>query len=177
MANISGKKALMIIAPKNFRDEELFHTKEEIEKAGGAVTIASTTVGQATGMFGATANPNITIDSANVDEYDVIIFVGGGGSEIYFENPRALQIARDAYSKNKLVTAICIAPSILANAKLLQGRSATVWAGDKKYVGILERNGAKFTGKSVQVDGRIITANGPEAARKFGATIVKNLSK
>ncbi len=28
-------KALMIIASKNFRDEKLFHTKEELENAFG----------------------------------------------------------------------------------------------------------------------------------------------
>jgi protease I len=177
MVNITGKKALMIIAPKNFRDEELFHTKEEIEKAGGAVTVASTTTSQATGMFGATANPQTTIDNVNVDEFDAVVFVGGGGAEIYFNNTTAINIARDAYAKGKLVTAICIAPSILANAKLLEGRRATVWSGDKKYVKILKQNGAKFTGKPVQEDGRVITANGPEAARDFGNAIVRYLNK
>jgi protease I len=126
-------------------------------------------------MFGATADPHTTIDKVNIDDFDAVIFVGGSGSEIYFENPRALQIAKEAYSKNKVVTAICIAPSILANARLLEGRQATVWAGDKKYVNILQSNGASYTGEPVVEDGRIITANGPEAARQFGATIVKKL--
>jgi protease I len=177
MTDITGKKVLMIIAPKNFRDEELFHTKEEIEKAGGEVTLASTTMDRATGMFGATANPEITIDSADVNNFDAAIFVGGMGSEIYFEHPRAHEIAQDAFSKNKLVSAICIAPSILANANLLEGRSATVWSGDEKYVNILTRNGAVFKGADVVEDGRIVTASGPEAARKFGTTIVRMLSK
>jgi protease I len=35
--------------------------------------------------------------------------------------------------------------------------------------------GADYTGESVTQDGRIITANGPEAAREFGKTIVNNL--
>lgn len=177
MTDISGKSVLMIIAPDSFRDEELFHTKDEIEKAGGKVTIASITTDTAKGMFGATAKPNITIYNANVDNHDAIIFVGGSGSEIYFNNETAHRIAKEAYSKNKIVTAICIAPSILANAKLLAGKSATVWAGDKKYVNILITCGANYTGRAVQEDGRIITANGPEAARNFGAAIVKMLGK
>lgn len=177
LAAIPGKKILMIIAPKGFRDEELFQTKEEIEKEGGAITIASTTLKEAVGMFGARATPHITIDDVNVKDYDAIIFVGGMGSEIYFNDPKAHRLAQDAYSMNKVVTAICIAPSILANAKLLEGRSATVWSGDKKYVDILNHNGASFTGRPVQEDGMIITANGPEAAREFGTAIVKMLSR
>lgn len=35
-------KILMIIPPERFRDEELFVTKEELEKGGHSVVIAST---------------------------------------------------------------------------------------------------------------------------------------
>jgi protease I len=174
MVNIKGKNALMIIAHRNFRDEELINTKKVIEGAGGNVTIASTELTTATGMFGATATPNITIDKVNVDDYDAIIFVGGMGAETYFNHPKALTIAREAYSKNKIVSAICIAPSILANADLLRGKKATVWGGDK-YINILRSKGAQYTGESVTQDGRIITADGPSSAKKFGKVIVKNL--
>jgi protease I len=166
----------MIIAPQNFRDEELIHTREEFERAGGNVTVASISTDTAKGMFGAIAKPDITLDQVSVDEYDAIVFVGGSGAEVYFENPLAQNIARQGYSKNKLVTAICIAPSILANADLLQGKRATVWAGDK-YINILRSKGANYTGESVTKDNRIITANGPEAAREFGKTIINNLQK
>ena len=174
MADISGKQIVMIIAPQNFWDEELIHTREELERAGGNVTVASMSTDTANGMFGATAKPDITLDQVNVDNYDAIVFVGGSGSEIYFDNPTAQNIAKEAHSKNKLLTAICIAPSILANANLLQGKRATVWAGDK-YINILRSKGANYTGESVTQDGRIITANGPEAARQFGRAIVENI--
>jgi protease I len=175
MPDISGKQILMIIAPENFRDEELIHTKEELENAGGTVTVASTTIAEARGMFGATATPDITLDQVNVDNFDAIVFVGGSGSEVYFEHQGAHQIARDAYGKNKLVAAICIAPSILGNAQLLQGKRATVWAGSDKYPNILRAKGAQFTNEPVTQDGKIITANGPEAARAFGKSIVRFL--
>ncbi|MCK5562048.1 MAG: DJ-1/PfpI family protein [Thermoplasmata archaeon] len=174
MADITGKRVIMIIAPQNFRDEELINTREEIERAGGAVTVASTSTDIATGMFGASAKPDIILDKVQIDKYDAVIFIGGSGSEIYFDHTTAQQIAREAYSKNKLLTAICIAPSILAKANLLKGKRATVWAGDK-YINILRSMGADYTGESVTQDGRIITANGPEAAREFGKTIVNNL--
>jgi protease I len=164
----------MIIAPQNFRDEELIHTREELERAGGSVTVASTTTNSVKGMFGAIAHPDTTIDHIDVNNYDAIVFVGGSGAEVYFDNPTAQNIAKNAHSKNKLVTAICIAPSILAKANLLNGKRATVWAGDK-YINILRTNGANYTGESVTTDNRIITANGPEAAREFGKMIVNSL--
>jgi protease I len=153
MANITGKRIVMIIAPQNFRDEELIQTREELERAGGLVTVASQSTETAQGMFGAVAQPDITIDQVKIEDFDAFVFVGGSGSEVYFNNSTAQRIAKDAYAKNKIVSAICIAPSILANANLLKGKRATVWAGDK-YISILKSNGAKYTGETVTQEGR-----------------------
>jgi len=42
---VEVKKALLIVAPENFRDEEALYTKEELEKAGIQVDVASTRKG------------------------------------------------------------------------------------------------------------------------------------
>lgn len=163
---------LMVIAPENFRDEELFHTKEELEKAGANVTVASRGMDTCTGMLGGTATPDISLREVNADDYDAVIFVGGRGSEVYFNNPVAVQLARDAYAAGKVVAAICIAPSILANAGLLRGKKATAFLSQQNN---LIAKGADFTDESVIVDGKIITADGPGSAREFGKTIARTL--
>jgi len=127
-------KVLMIIAPRNFRDEELFQPKEELEKTGNSVTIASTTTDIATGMLGGTAKPDLTINNVDVDDYDAVVFVGGTGSSVYFKDPRAHEIARTANEKGKLIGAICIAPSTLANAGLLRGKKATSYPSESKRI-------------------------------------------
>jgi putative intracellular protease/amidase len=48
------------------------------------------------------------LGAIQIDKYDAVIFVGGSGSEIYFDHKIAQQIAREAYSKNKLLRGICI---------------------------------------------------------------------
>lgn len=172
---MSGKRVLMVIAPENFRDEELLHTKEELERAGAETTIASTKTGVIKGLLGATVTPDFKLDQVNVDDYDAIVFVGGPGSSVYFNDKQALSIATQMFSKGKKTCAICIAPVILANAGMLKGKRATVWDGD--YVRKVESKGATYTGKPVEVDGNIITANGPAAAREFGRTIAKELER
>ena len=166
------RKVLMIIAPRDFRDEELFDTKEELEAAGNDVTISSTTTNIVTGMLGRTITPEITLDEVIVDDYDAIVFVGGSGSSIYFHNPKAHEIAKNAYLKGKVIGAICIAPSILANAGLLREKRATCYQSEGNN---LKSKGAKYTGKSVEKDGKIITADGPNSARSFGREIAKLL--
>jgi len=171
---VEGKKVLMIIAPKNFRDEELLDTKDVLTQAGAAVQVASTSLDTAVGMLGAKVRADLLVDSVKVADYDAVIFVGGGGASQYWEDPEAHSIAREAYQTGKVLGAICIAPVTLAQAGLLKGKKATVWAPEKRRI---EAKGAKYTGSSVQVDGKIITANGPTSAREFGKTILKALSQ
>ena len=66
------------------------------------------------------------------------------------------------------MAAICIAPVTLANAGLLKGRKATVY---QSQTDALVRGGAHYTKAAVQVDGRIITADGPDSATRFGEAI------
>lgn len=169
---IQGKNILMVIAAGKFRDEELFHTRAAIEQSGGKVTIASTTLEPVIGMLGAKVNADILLSKADVSQYDAIVFVGGIGAQQYFNDMTAHSLARKAIEKGKVVAAICIAPSILANAGLLQGKNATVFPSEKNN---LLRSGAKYTAEPVTIDGNIITAEGPTAAKKFGEAIALRL--
>jgi len=173
MAKLKGKSAVMIIAERNFRDEELFEPKKILEHQGIEVTIASTSLKMATGMLGGKMNPDILLSKVKVDDYDAIIFVGGQGASQYWNDSLAHNIAKEAVEKDKILCAICIAPVTLANAGVLAGKKATVYPSER---GKLEAKGAIYTGKPVQVEGKIITAEGPRAAEEFGKAIVKALS-
>ena len=172
LPRIDGKKILMIIANKNFRDEELQGPQKIFIKQGAEVTIASSSLSTATGMLGAEAKPDILIDDVKVEDYDAIVFVGGSGASEYWNDSTAHKIAKEAVESNKILCAICIAPVTLANAGVLKGKSATVFSSE---AGKLRTKGANYTGKDVEVDGNIITGNGPNAAKKFGEAIVKAL--
>jgi protease I len=171
--NTDGKKVLMVIAPKNFRDEELFETKKIIEEAGHKVTIASTTTDTARGMLGGEAKPEILISQARVEDYDAVVFVGGSGTQALLGDESAFSLARLAVKQGKLLAAICMAPEILANAGLLQGKKATSWSGGREN---LDAKGAKVLDEPVVEDGEIVTGSGPAAAEEFGRAIVRHLS-
>lgn len=166
-----GKKTMkvaMIIAKNGFRDEEYLQPKEVLTQAGITVDTFSSSTGTAKGMLGATVKVDKTIDELNVDNYDGIIFVGGIGSSEYWDNVKAHKIVQDVVSKNKVLAAICIAPITLAKAGVLKGKKATVFSSE---VSQLKSYGANYTGKDVEVDGKIVTAAGPHAAKQFGETI------
>ena len=174
MQSIKGKKVVMIIANSNFRDEELLKPKEVLEKNGVNVTVASSSLKEATGMLGARVKPDILFTNIEVAEYDAVIFVGGSGATEYWDNPTAHKIANDANNAKRIVGAICIAPVTLAKAGLLNNKKATTYSST---VNEIKSSGAKYTGADIETEGNIITASGPAAAQKFGETLVKALSQ
>lgn len=164
-------KALFIIAPENFKDEEYFTPKSILEGNNIEVVTASLEA-EATSVAGKKQKVDVLLDQATTD-YDAIVFIGGAGASVYFDNAKAHSLAKEFNSQGKIVAAICIAPVTLANSGVLQGKKATVWNGD--YVSKLEAGGATYTGEDVTVDGNIITANGPGAAQEFGNKLVEKL--
>jgi deglycase len=174
MQMAKGKKIVMIIARSNFRDEELLKPKEVLEKNGVAVTVASSSLKEATGMLGAKVKPEMLFTNINIADYDGIIFVGGSGANEYWDNPTAHKIANDANNAGKIVGAICIAPVTLAKAGLLKDKKATTYSST---VNDIKACGAKYSGADVERDGNIITATGPTVARKFGEAIVTALGQ
>jgi len=174
---IIDKKILMIVAFRDFKDEEYFIPREILEKAGAEITVASDKKGVAYGVAGGEANVGLTINEVEGDDFDAIIFIGGGGAQKYIENVDCHRVAWEAVAGERVLAAICIAPAILARAGVLKGKRATVWSSpmEKTAIKMLEENGARYQNQDVVVDGKIITANGPWAAEEFGRKIIEKL--
>lgn len=168
-----GKRILFIISFKDFRDEELSIPSKILEDEDAEIEIASTKKGIAKGMLGMSVVVDKTLEEVNVDEYDAIVFVGGSGTLTYlWGNELAANIAAEAFAKGKVVAAICLAPGVLAEAGILEGKSATSYVTARSK---LEAAGAIWVDQPVVQDGNIITAQGPEAAHEFGEIIKEAL--
>ena len=171
---LEGKKVVMIIAEKDFRDEELLEPESILGDQGAIVTVASTTMDSVKGMQGEEVFPDMLIGEIKPEEWDAVVFVGGVGASQYWNDSTAHAIARGALNAGKIVGAICIAPVTLANAGLLTGRKATCWQSEAEK---LKAKGAEYTGAEVERDGKIVTASGPEASISFGLKLSEALQE
>lgn len=171
------KKIAMVIAFKEFRDEEYFIPKNILEAAGAKIITASSSLGKAVGTLGGEAEVDILFEDLKPADYDAILFIGGPGAANYIDDEKCHQIARETVEQNKILGAICIGPLILAKAGVLEGKKATVWSSimDKSAVKMLKKAGADYLPESVVVDGKIITASGPLAAKQFAEKIIEIL--
>ncbi len=164
-------QALIVIAQTGFQDVEFEGTRKGLADAGFDIVITSKEVGECVGKFGGKLTASIAMRDVKADDYDRIAFIGGPGAHALTSDPDALQLANAAARTGKPLGAICIAPTILAKADVLDGKRATVWDSGGEQIAILEQHGAIYTGDLVTVDGMIVTGNGPEAAEEFGKTL------
>lgn len=168
------KTIVLVIAENNFRDEEYYVPKDILKNFNFNVLTASTTTKSVTGKLGMVVVPDLLLSDVDINSIDGLFFIGGGGAEQYFTDNIALNLVRDAEKKGKVYGAICIAPVILGNAGVLNNKKATVFQSE---ISTIKNMGAEYINEDVVVDGHLITANGPMAAKKFGETIAKHISK
>lgn len=169
-----SKRVLLVIAPKDFQDKEYSRPRAILKAKGIEVTVASTTLKTAVGMSGTIVKPDVLVKNARASDYDAVVFIGGNGAAALADDPQVLALAIEAKKYDKIIGAICIAPVILAKAGVLEGKKAAVSPWGK---GDLTKAGVTCTGKDVEVDGKVITGSGPDAADAFGQALLNALQK
>jgi protease I len=176
-ARLKGRHVLMVIAPSDFRDEELLQPKALFEAEGAVVEVASTTTDVARGMLGAEVKPDLALSAVDPHRYATIAVVGGSGAPTYlWDNHTLHALLRIARDEETPIGAICLSPAALARAGLLRGVRATVY-GEPRAKHELERGGALYVEEHVVSDQGIVTAAGPRDARPFAEALVRLVAR
>ncbi len=172
---VDGMDVLFIIAQEGFQDDEYGVPKKILEDDGIRVVTATITTDKAVGKYGLEVMPDVAVRDVDPKNFSMIVMIGGPGAPVLADYPEVLTLLQAAAKDNMRIGAICIAPTVLAKAGILQGRKATVWHSivDREPIDILEENGAAFVDDPVVMDGNIITGNGPDAAQEFGEAVLR----
>ena len=114
----------------------------------------------------------ITVDAkaadVDVDSYDGIVLPGGmPGTNHLKESAFVTDNVKKFFAEDKLVAAICAAPTVLGYAGILDGKNATCYPGMEEGL-----TGAKKLTDPVVRDGNIITSRGLGTAIPLGLEIV-----
>lgn len=106
------------------------------------------------------------------ERVEAVVLPGGMPGTLNLEKSPVVQKTVDwAVENNKLICAICAAPSILGHKGLLEGKEATCFPGFEE-----ELTGARISKEYVVKDGNIITAKGMGSAIEFGLQIAEELT-
>ncbi len=155
-----------------FEETEAIAPVDMLRRAG--VTVKTVGIGKSviTGSHGISVICDLTDSEMRLtDELNGVILPGGMPGTLNLDASQAVHSAVDfAVSHQKLVCAICAAPSILGRKGLLSGKKAIAFPGFEK-----ELEGAIISKDPVVKDGVFITAKGAGVAVDFGLEIVAAL--
>lgn len=169
---LSEKKVLMVVAERDFDNEEYDRVKKVLESKGIKVTTGSSYVGEIRGVKGGCTRSTIDVDSVKYYDYDALIFTGEPGTRRFIDHEKVVKLAKDA--EYKVLGAIGMGPAIFAKAQVLKGKKATA---DRSVADFLESKGSTFTAQPVQVDSKIVTAEGSKYAEQFANAVLEALQK
>lgn len=125
--------------------------------------------GQVAGSHGITVLPDRKFSETSFDGYDGVILPGGmPGTKNLGADGRVLRLLQSFYARGKLTAAICAAPTVLAKAGLLEGKSAVCHPGWEEQM-----TGADVCFEPVAVDGTVITSRGAGTAIAFALAIIQ----
>ncbi|MBC7253145.1 MAG: DJ-1/PfpI family protein [Actinobacteria bacterium] len=168
----AGNSVLLVVAQEDFQDIEYDTVRKALAGAGFGVTVAAPEKEPAVGVSGTMVTPDLSLAEARASAYAAVIFIGGPGTPSLFDSRDAHRLAVEAAQEGKVLAAICLAPAILARAGVLRGRRATVYPS---AAGELTAGGAQYTGAGVEIDGNLVTADGPEASEQFAQAVIQKL--
>ena len=157
-----------------FEEIEAVTIVDLLRRAGIEVHTAALGELEVTGSHGITVTADMTLDSAVVADYEMIVLPGGmPGSDHLKNDARVVDLLRRFAAEGRYTAAICAAPGVLAHAGLLEGRHATSFPG---FLRGDSATGLTLSEAPVVVDGRVVTSRGPGTAIDFGLALIELLS-
>jgi len=145
-----------------------------LRRAGIHVVTAGLDDRPVTASRGMVLVPDMTLDAALEQEFDMVVLPGGlPGADHLDNDERVAGLLRRMAAAGRYTAAICAAPKVLARTGLLEGRRAT------SYPGVLRQGsvpGMEYVEQAVVVDERVITSRGPGTAMDFALQLIEVLA-
>jgi len=167
---LRDKKVLIVVPARDFDGEEYDMTRRVLESKGLRPTVASTVKGPVRGTGGITANAEKLVKDCKSYDYDAVIFIGGPGARELQHDKDVTKFAEDV--KYKVVGAFSTAVAVLANGKAVKDKRVT---GDRTVIEAVRRAEGTYTGKPLETDEKLITAENSRLAVQLANAVLAGL--
>lgn len=158
---------LMLLAD-GFEDVEALGTRDLLIRGGQRVVTASISDSDTVrSSFGVWVKADKTLKDTDFSKFDLLILPGGGLGVRNLGASNLVKLVIEYFIReNKVIAAICAAPSILGKYGFLKDKKFTCYAGfNEGFAGI-------FTAEECVTDGKIITARSMQYFDKFAYAIL-----
>lgn len=160
---------VMCIMTDGFEELEAVGVIALLRRAGITIDVYAIDAEKATGRFDLTICEVYDLKDADPQAYDVLFLPGGPHYQALEANERVMQILDDFHALDKLITAICAAPTILGRRGLLKGKNYTC------FTSMNDAFGGTYLDQYCVSDGNLITGRSAAAVIAFAFAIIEKL--
>jgi protein deglycase len=158
---------LAILAP-GFEEIEAVTVIDLLRRADISVTICGLYDTKVTGSHNVTIACDERLEDLDVDAFECLFLPGGQpGSNNLKNDKRVLNLVQKYHKEQKLITAICAAPTVLHAAGILRGKKVTSYPSDEDSF-----TDCTYLEENVVQDGKIITSRGVGTAIQFALYLI-----
>lgn len=166
---------VLVALVKGFEDLEAIAVYDLLKRGNIEVTLAA--VEQAghkvIGSHGIEISADSLLQNEQADAYDALYLPGGPGVAQLRASADIERIVKAFVSQDKLVAALCAAPSVLIKHGLIETGRITHYPGALN--GLTIPPGVAISGNAVEQHGQFLTGRGPGEALEFGLALVDTL--
>lgn len=155
---------------EGFEEIEAITIIDVLRRADINVTTASLDGQTVNGAHGITITADRLLAQVDASKFDAIVLAGGAGTFRLRADARIAKILINYAAANKLIAAICAAPTVLSDAGLLKDKRATSYPSVQEQMQV-----AEYLTIPVVVDGNIVTSRGAGTAMVFALKLVEIL--
>lgn len=165
-------KKVLCVMSDGFEELEAVGTIALLRRAGITVHVCALPGNQATGRFDLCISdliPFYTMNTEDAMDYDALFLPGGPHYQELQEDERVKETITMFAQQNKLICAICAAPTILGKMGLLKNKHYTC------FTSMNEDFGGTYVDAYTAQDENIITGRSAAAVIDFAFLIIENL--
>lgn len=172
--DLSGRNALIVVPPDDFADSEYFFSRRYLEDLKATVVVTSLKTDTSHGETRTNkVTPDRALDEVDPTAFDLVVFVGGKGTEALLHEASAQDLALAAMQRDAVVVAFGEALEILANAGALKGRKVACPAD---LADRLTGAGATVVDRPTTEDGNLFTGRDATVTKRVIAGAIRKLA-
>lgn len=157
-----------VVMDNGFEELEAMGPIALLRRAGIDVDLVSIEGKEVTGRFGVTYAPSIPFDSYDFEKADCLVLPGGPHWQKIEKNEKVCEQLK-VFANDKILAAICAAPTILGKLGLLKGKKYTC------FKSMNEDFGGTYEYAYTVTDGNLITGISAAASIEFAFAIIEKL--
>ena len=161
-------KRLLLFLAEGFEEIEALTVVDVLRRADVQVDMCTLSEEYVNGAHDIIVKSDLHLDTIDQNNYDGLILPGGPGTDNLKNNVRVVQLVKDFDMSGKLVAAICAAPTVLAEAGIVNGHNITSYPTVKNFL-----NNSIYKEELVVLDNNLLTSRGPATALPFAFAILE----